>query len=135
MRDFTIGEAAKSVGVNLQTLRYYERRGLLKPFSRRNSGYRIYTMEEVKKLTFIKRAQELGFTLSEIKMLLNLKVTSTARCGDVKRKAELKLAEVKEKIRHLKGISKALSELIDSCREEKLTDQCPILQSLERTNP
>jgi len=77
---YTIGQAAKVTGVNIQTLRYYERRRLLSPISRKASGYRVYDEESLKRLRFIKNAQELGFSLKEISSLLDLKVSSKARC-------------------------------------------------------
>lgn len=85
MEGRTIGQLAKAVGVNIQTVRYYERLRLLGPSARRPSGYRIYGGDEERRLRFIKNAQALGFTLQEIAELLKLSVTSTARCDDVQR--------------------------------------------------
>ena len=82
----TIGQLARIVGVNVQTVRYYERLNLLAPSARRPSGYRLYSHEEERRLRFIKNAQALGFTLREIAELLALRVGSTARCGDVQKK-------------------------------------------------
>ena len=127
----TIGKVAKEAGVNIQTLRYYERRGMIQPVSRRDSGYRLYGSDASHRIRFIKRAQELGFTLREISELLKLKVSHRARCGDVKKKAERKLADVEMKMRALKAIEAALKELIRKCRNEATTDDCPILRSLE----
>ncbi|MBI4000844.1 MAG: heavy metal-responsive transcriptional regulator, partial [Nitrospira defluvii] len=90
----TIGQLAKAVGVNIQTVRYYERLKLLNPSARRPSGYRVYGEDEERRLRFIKNAQALGFTLQEIAELLTLSVTSTARCGDVQRRAQAKLTHV-----------------------------------------
>lgn len=84
----TIGQLAKSAGVHIQTVRYYERLHLLGPAARASSGYRLYGPEEERRLRFIKNAQALGFTLQEIAELLNLRVSSRARCGDVQRKAK-----------------------------------------------
>lgn len=86
----TIGRLAREIGVNLQTVRYYERLGLLRPMARRPSGYRLYDREGLRRLRFIKNAQAVGFTLHEIKDLLDLRVTATARCGDIRQKAEAK---------------------------------------------
>ena len=127
----TIGQLAKSVGVNVQTVRYYERRRLLTPSDRKPSGYRLYGDEAFRRLRFIKNAQALGFTLREIAELLNLRATSTARCGDVKRKAQIKLAGVEEKIRDLKALGRALRSLIGACQAGQSTDRCPILKALE----
>ncbi len=127
----TIGRLAKSVGVNIQTVRYYERLNLLGPAGRKPSGYRLYGSDEERRLRFIKNAQALGFTLHEIAELLNLRVSSKARCGDVQRRAEAKLAQVNVKIRELRTLTRALQGLIRSCRAGQPTGQCPILESLE----
>ena len=125
-----IGEVAKAASINIQTIRYYEKLGLIKPSSRRTSGYREYTDQAVTQLTFIKKAQELGFTLGDISELLKLRVSSTARCGDVKTKTEIKLADIKRKISSLQKMKRALEDLVHCCEEEKKTDECPILNSL-----
>src|SRR5712692_4317838 len=127
----TIGKLAKAVGVNIQTVRYYERRRLLSPMARRPSGYRLYGDEALRRLHFIKNAQTLGFTLHEIAELLNLRVSSVARCGDVQRKAQAKLAQVETKVRDLRALARALEGLIKHCRAGQPTDRCPILKSLE----
>lgn len=126
-----IGTVAKRARVNVQTIRYYERRGLVSPKDHRESGYRLYSGEAVKKIRFIKNAQELGFTLGEIMGLLKLQVSHRSKCGEVKRKAEAKLADVCSKIDSLKAIEKALIELIKTCRSRAATNPCPILKSLE----
>lgn len=128
---YTIGRLAKEVGVNIQTLRYYERRKLLVPKTRKVSGYRVYDEYSLKRLRFIKRAQELGFSLKEIKELLNLRVDTRARCGDIQDKAKEKLKDVDTKIRHLEAIQDVLKKLIRTCHREQTTEQCPILSSLE----
>jgi MerR family mercuric resistance operon transcriptional regulator/MerR family gold-responsive transcriptional activator of gol and ges genes len=127
-----IGQLAKSVGVNIETIRYYERMNLLGPTSRLPSGYRLYDGEAQRRLRFIKNAQALGFTLHEIEELLNLRVTSTARCGDVQRKAQAKLAGVEAKVRDLKALARALRSLIGACNAGRPTNRCPILQTLEK---
>ncbi|MBI2981912.1 MAG: heavy metal-responsive transcriptional regulator [Deltaproteobacteria bacterium] len=129
---YQIGHAAREAGVNVQTLRYYERCRLLTPRSRRLSGYRLYGDPEIRRIHFIKRAQELGFSLKEIFGLLNLRVTSAAQCDAVKRKAEEKLAQVEQKIRHLRSIQGVLKQLITSCHRLEPTERCPILNSLEK---
>src|SRR3989338_4660806 len=134
----SIGRLARQAGVNVQTVRYYERRNILsasrrkKPdFTMDHPGYRLYTEDAVNKIRFIKNAQALGFTLREISGLLRLRVSHKARCGDVKKKAESKLHDVREKMRGLKAIENVLIELIQACRIKVKTDQCPILKSLE----
>lgn len=128
----TIGQLAKSVGVNIQTVRYYERLHLLSPASRASSGYRLYGPDEERRLRFIKNAQALGFTLREIAELLNLRVSSRARCGDVQRKAKEKLKCVEAKAQDLQALARALERLIRSCRAGQPMDHCPILKSLEK---
>ena len=131
MPGMTIGQLAKAVGVNLQTVRYYERRGLVVPMHRKESGYRIYGEEALQRLRFIRNAQQLGFTLKEIAELLSLRVSSTARCGTVQVKALTKLEQVQHKVRELQRLARALQELVQSCRVGETTDHCPILNSLE----
>ncbi len=128
---FTIGQLAKEVGVNIETLRYYERLKLLTPTARKPSGYRLYDGEALKRLRFIKNAQALGFTLQEITDLLNLRVSSAARCGDVQRRAQTKLKQVEDKIRDLQALARPLRGLIQACRVGQPTDRCPILKSFE----
>ncbi len=130
--DLKIGQLAKQVGVNIETVRYYERLNLLGPTSRLPSGYRLYNREAQRRLRFIKNAQALGFTLHEIEELLDLRVSSTARCGDVQRTAEAKLKHVEAKVRDLQALARALRSLIRDCRAGQPTDRCPILQSLEK---
>ena len=132
----TIGKVAKQAGVNIQTIRFYERKGLVLASGRKGSdmvhaGYRIYNEDAVRKIRFIKNAQDLGFTLKEIASLLRLRVSQRAKCGDVKKKAEVKLQDVRKKITGLKGLEKALLDLIRTCRSQATTDSCPILKSLE----
>ncbi|MGH7206770.1 MAG: MerR family DNA-binding protein [Nitrospiraceae bacterium] len=96
------------------------------------SGYRLYGDEALRRLRFIRNAQALGFTLREIAELLSLRVSSTARCGDVQRKAEVKLAQVETKLRELGALARALQGLIRDCKAGQPTDRCPILKSLEQ---
>lgn len=130
-RFLKIGELAKEAGVNLQTVYYYERRGILPPTDRMESGYRLYDEGAIKKLRFIKSAQALGFSLAEISSLLNLRVGPSARCGAALKKAEAKLREVETKIESLERLRRTLRGLISDCRGRKKTDACPILSSLE----
>jgi Hg(II)-responsive transcriptional regulator len=127
----TIGKLAKRALVNIQTVRFYEREGILRPKSRSSSGYRIYDEESVKRLRFIKQAKELGFTLQEIKSLLNLRVSSVPQCGKVRRKAEDKLNVIQEKLKNMKRIEKNLKSLINDCRARVVSDTCPILEKME----
>lgn len=127
----TIGKVAKRAGVNIQTVLYYERIGLIHPIGRRESGYRIYSPDTIARIQFIKNSQELGFTLKEISGLLKLKVRSKAHCGDVKKKAEVKLKDVQSRIKKLESIERVLGDLIKTCKVQNKTDACPILKSLD----
>lgn len=126
-----IGEIAKMAGVNIQTLRYYERRNILRPSSKKESGFRLYSEDAVKTVKFIKHAQELGFKLEEIKELINLRAPTIGRCERVQKKADEKLADVQEKIKLLKNIEKTLKKLVSDCKKNKLSSNCPIIEGLE----
>lgn len=129
--EVTIGQLAKEAKVNVQTVRYYERLKMLAPTTRLASGYRLYGPIEAQRLRFIKNAQSLGFSLQEIAELLNLRVSAEARCGDVQRKAEKKMGQVKAKIGDLQSLARTLRNLIDHCHAGQPTDCCPILKTLE----
>lgn len=128
----TIGRVATVVGVNIQTIRYYERLNLLNPTARKPSGYRLYGEQEIRRLRFIKNAQALGFTLREITDLLNLRVRSSAQCGAVQRKAQEKLVQVERKVRDLQALARSLRGLIRACENGQATEACPIVESLEK---
>jgi len=130
-KTFTIGTLASSAGVNVQTVRYYERRGLLPPLRRNTSGYRLYDEGAVRILRFILRAKELGFTLVEIKELLSLSVSSPASCDRVRDKALYKLRVVEGKLKALNSVRDVLRELITACDNQRFTEECPILRVLE----
>jgi len=114
MKTFTSGELAKHVGVNGETIRYYERIGILTASDRRSSGYRIFTDCDVQRLRFIRSAKSLGFTLREIKVLLRLNDNSATQCRDMKELAVKKVADVNQKISELTEIRRQLQSLIDS---------------------
>ncbi len=130
MMHLTSGQLAKRAGVNLQTVHYYERRGILPKPTRRESGYRQYPESAVARIQFVKRAQELGFNLKEIQELLNLRVDPETPCAVVKRRADLKVIEVEEMLRSLKRIKKALNKLAASCSGRGPIGECPILEAL-----
>lgn len=125
------GEVAARAGVNVQTLRYYERRGLLKEPERRPSGYREYPPDAVQLIRFIKRAQDLGFTLSEVEDLLRLRADHESACAEVRSTAEAKIEDIEQKIRHLRAMKRALGELVASCATEGSARHCPILEALD----
>jgi MerR family mercuric resistance operon transcriptional regulator len=128
---FKVGEVARKASVNKETLRYYEKRKLISKPDRRRSGYRIFTQHHIDQVKFIKRAQELGFTLSEIKELLELRTDENITCSEVKNEAEIKYKDVVEKIKDLQKIKATLIELIDSCSGSGPKGKCPILDALE----
>ncbi len=130
MGAWTIGELARRAKVNVETVRYYERRGLLPEPPRRESGYRQYPHEFAARIDFIKRAQELGFSLNEISELLSLRAVPDTACGDVKKRAEAKVTSIEEKIRDLQRMRGALMELISACEGRGPTSECPILDAL-----
>lgn len=130
---YKVGEIAQKVNVNVETLRYYEKIKIMPKPKRKESHYRFYDELDLRRLLFIKRAKELGFTLKEIKELLNLKIESTATCGDVKHLAEHKLTDIEERIKDLKNIKNVLIRLINQCVcEEVSTEECPILVVIEQ---
>lgn len=131
MKKMTRSEVAERAGVGRETVRYYEERGLIPNPPRSAAGYRKYGESYIERIRFIGRAQELGFTLKEIKNLLELRAGPEADCSEVKDRAETKLRNVKEKIRDLKRIEKALTILADSCRGEGPTSECPILDAMQ----
>ena len=126
-----IGEVAKLAQVNIQTIRYYEKRGILRPRKRKESGYRMYDTDTVKTLNFIKHAKELGFTLTEIKELLALRATTASRCEKVRKKAKSKLTDIHEKLRLLKQMEKNLKGLIVKCENQQTDSDCPIIEGME----
>jgi MerR family mercuric resistance operon transcriptional regulator len=131
MQTLKTGELAKQAGVNVETLRFYERKGLLPKPHQRESGYREYPQESVRLLQFIKRAQELGFSLKEIRELLALKVQPGVTCVEVRETAEHKMADVRQKIRDLLAIERALQRLTVTCTGSGPLSECPILEHLE----
>ncbi len=131
MRTLTIGQLAREAGVNVQTVRYYERRGLLAEPPRRESGYREFPESDVARLGFIRRAQALGFTLAEIGDLLSLRVDPQTTSADVHRRVEAKLKDVGEKMADLRRIRSALRELATSCKAHGPVGDCPFLDALD----
>jgi|SRR5579884_1801976 len=131
MRDLTIGRVAQKAQVNIETVRYYERRGLIPRPPRPKSGYRQYSQDTVARIQFIKRAKELGFSLKEISELLSLRVDPRTTCSDVKKRAEIKIAGIEEKIRTLQRIKKALTKLVALCSGRGPTSECPIMEVLD----
>lgn len=130
----TVGRVAKAANVNVETIRYYERRGLLPPPNRRSSGYRIYGDETVDRIKFIQNGKELGFTLNEIAELFDLQVNSTRSCNTVQNMAEAKLSDIRSKIQVLQHVERALSKLASECHGSGPKGACPILDAMDATN-
>jgi len=135
MTTLRIGELAIKGKVNLETIRYYEREGLMRPPQRTSSGHRAYAPGDVLQLHFIKHSQALGFTLTEIKELLALKVAPNQPCIDVVHQLEAKALEVRAKIAHLQAIERTLVNMKDSCEGQCSMSECPILKSLGTRTP
>ena len=132
MAHFTTGKLAKAAQVNIETIRYYERRGLIEEPPRSESGYRQFSQEDVARIRFIKRGQELGFSLSEISELLFLRVDATSTCQDVKRRADEKIADIEQKIGTLQQMRQILVKLAAKCQAgEAPATECPILEAIE----
>jgi MerR family copper efflux transcriptional regulator len=131
MTTLRIGELASQGSVHLETVRYYEREGLMRPPKRTPSGHRAYLPSDLLRLRFIKRSQALGFTLVEIKELLALKVTPNQPCIDVVRQIEAKELEIKAKVSHLRAIQRTLRKMKASCEGRCAVSECPILESLD----
>jgi MerR family mercuric resistance operon transcriptional regulator len=126
-----IGELAERAEVSLQTLRFYEREKLLPEPPRLSSGYRAYPDSAVRRVRFIKRAQDIGFTLSEIRELLSLRIDPTSERSEVRRLAQAKIAGIESKIRTLNATKTALQHLTERCSRCGPANDCPILQSID----
>ncbi len=131
MKPLTIGQVARQAGIGVETVRFYEREGLLQEPARRESGYRQYPEDVVARLRFIRRAKELGFSLKEIKELLALRVDPSTTCREVKEQAESKIAHIEGKIASLVRMKEALVKLATVCRGRGPTSECPILDALD----
>jgi MerR family transcriptional regulator, copper efflux regulator len=131
MPPVTIGAVATAAQVNIQTIRYYERRGLVPAPRRSAAGYRQYPPDAVARLQFIRRAQALGFALDEIRELLALRVRPGSACHTVARRTEAKIAQVNEKIRQLQRLKRTLEHLVAACATRTPTDDCPVLRAME----
>ena len=127
----SIGILADAASVNVQTVRYYERRGLLATPDRTPAGYRQYSPDAIARIRFIKRAQYLGFSLNEVEELLSLRVRCDTVCSEVEEKTTIKLSLVDQKIRELEAIKSALENLVEACHANTVTGDCPIIDTLE----
>lgn len=127
----SIGQVAKQAGISVETIRYYEKQGLLEEPERKESGYRQYSGKIIERLSFIMQAKELGFSLKEIGELLSLKSGANTACNDVKKIALEKLGEIENKIKMLQRMRKSLKKLVDVCPGQAPINDCPILDALE----
>ncbi len=130
METLRTGEVARRAGVNVETLRFYEREGILPEPPRRVSGYREYPPETVELIRFVKRAQQLGFSLKEIRELLELREVPRRASKQVRQLVQAKIAEIEAKIRDLESMRGALGELLCACRDRPKAAACPIIASL-----
>lgn len=126
----SIGKVAKQAGISVETIRFYERKGLLQEPQRKESGYRQYQEEDIRKLVFIQHAKNLGFSLNEIRDLMSLQADSKSTSREVKDMAENKLQDIEEKIKMLQRMRMTLKHLVDKCPGEGPTSECPILDAL-----
>ena len=126
-----IGQFAQRAAVNLQTIRYYEREGLLPEPPRLSSGYRLYTDSMVRRVRFIKRAQEIGFSLAEIRELLSLRADGRRERNEVRAIAQAKIADIEDKMRTLKAMKAVLNRLTERCSGCGPASECPILESID----
>ena len=131
MTTLRIGQVAQQAAVNIETVRYYERVGLISEPPRRPSGYRQYSPDYVHRIRFIKQAQQLGFSLKEIMQLLALRVEPDTACKDIKKQTEAKIADIEAKIQTLQQMKAVLADLVVACEKRQMTDTCPVLSALE----
>ncbi len=130
MNQLTIGKIAKGAEVKVDTIRYYERSGLIPIPNRSESGYRLYETDTIDKILFIKKAQALGFTLREIKELLSLKMDPACTCGSIKERTVTKIKDIQEKVSILKEMETSLGKLVDACDGNGSVSECPILDAM-----
>lgn len=126
-KPLTIGFLAKAADVNIETIRYYQRIGLIDEPNKPAQGYRTYSEAALKQIHFIKRAQQLGFSLAEIDELLHL---GDGQCNDVRHRAEVKRNQIEKQIRDLQNLRKTLNKLINSCNKNSDTGHCAIVEAL-----
>ena len=131
MQALTIGKIARSSGIAVETIRYYEREGLIDKPQRAPSGYRHYAPAAVQRLRFIRHAKELGFSLREIRELLSLRVRRGTTCADIKRQAQDKIADIERRMASLERMKLALVRLSAACTGKGPAADCPILDALE----
>jgi MerR family copper efflux transcriptional regulator len=125
-----IGEVAAEAGVSVQAVRFYERSGILPEPPRSPSGYRSYGPDDLQRVRFVRRAKELGFTLSEVRELLELRVDPRRTADDVRTRTEVKIQATRSKIRDLQRIEHALQHLVDHCQAHGSPDACALMHAI-----
>lgn len=131
-KPLTIGRLAQEAGINLETVRFYERKGLLPKPPRSTPGYRLFPADAARRLRFIKRAQELGFSLSEIRELLTLRLSPHTNSKEISKRTDAKIADIEGKLKSLNSMRKSLLKLAQSCGGCAPLSECPLLESLDR---
>ncbi len=130
-KGMTIGELARRAGVHLETIRYYERVGVMPSPERSSAGYRLYRSEDLRRLNFIRRAKELGFTLREIRELFDLRMEPSTTCEDVRLRALEKVRTIEQRLRELEQMRRALQRLAATCTGRGPAGECPFLDALD----
>ncbi len=129
---YSIGQIAKISGISVETIRFYEKEGLLEKPQRKESGYRQYDESVIERLSFIQQAKGLGFTLAEILELLSLEIKTGTTSKDIKQMAQSKLHTIEEKIKMLKRMQRTLKDLVIQCDGQGSIEQCPILNAIKK---
>ena len=127
----TIGQVARNAGVGVETVRFYERKGLIEQPPRTGSAFREYPVDAVRRIRFVVHAKELGFTLNEIVGLLSLRSRSAESCDSVKERAEMKIADIEDRIRGLRRMKSTIRRLTQACERREPTAECPIWDVLD----
>lgn len=135
MTTLTIGQVAKQTGTRVETLRYYEREGLIPTPGRSAAGYRHYPASVLRRLRFIQRAKQVGFSLREIQELLMLRADPDTTCTQVQQRADVKIADIDARIRDLQTMRAALLSLVRQCPGQGPGSDCPILDALDQEAP
>ena len=135
MERMTIGQVAQAAEIGVETIRFYERRGLIAEPPRTSSGYRQYPPETVARLRFIQRAKDLGFSLKDTEELVSLRLDAAGCAADVRARAEEKIREIEEKIHDLERMRKSLDRLVQACTGQGSGRECAILESFSGREP
>ena len=131
MKTMTIGQLAERAGISVETVRFYERKGLIADPPRSRSGYRQYASENLDRVRFIRRAKEVGFTLKEIEELLGLRTETRSQCRSGEEAATRAMERIDRQVQGLLSMRTALASLVDACRSKTALGECPIIEALE----